>query len=94
LNICWSSGEFLHRVEVKSSDVSEEGANSILRDIKSVSVRQPEGYLVTLTKEADCSSYTSKHQTLHDAEAQKKTSIYLINKRNGNLKKVAKKSNV
>jgi hypothetical protein len=44
--------------------------------------------------EAECSSDTSEHQTLHDAETQKKTSIYLINNRNGNLKNAKQKNNV
>jgi hypothetical protein len=44
--------------------------------------------------EAECSSDTSQHQTLHDAENQKKSHICLINSRNGNLKNAEQKSDV
>jgi len=44
--------------------------------------------------EAECSSDTLKHQTLHDAENQKKSRIYLLNSRNGNLKNAEQKSDV
>jgi hypothetical protein len=86
--ILWGGG-FLRRVEVKSSDVSEDRSNSKLSVTESVL-----GYLITLTMEAECSFDNVKHQTLHDAETRKKKSVYQIYTRNGNLKNATQKSNI